>query len=513
MSNDKTNKVMLTILDGWGYRKEKDYNAVATGNHPIWERLLKENPSANLITFGEDVGLPEGQMGNSEVGHTNIGAGRVVYQDLPRITLSIKHGEFAKNEKILESMRIAKANKKPIHIMGLFSNGGVHAHMDHYLYAAELFAKEGINVILHIFTDGRDTPPQSAIKYIDSLDLLLENYHNIKVATVCGRYYAMDRDNRWERVSLAYNAIVSAKSDKNYSSAKQAIEQAYSSNETDEFIKPVVIGNYKGMNDGDLVFMVNFRSDRAREILDCLLISDFSGFEREKIVKIANPLGMVTYSDKLDKVLNTVFEPSNLHNTIGEWLCKNGLTQLRVAETEKYPHVTFFFSGGQEDKFKGEDRILIPSPKVATYDLQPEMSAFEITDGLVTAIDSKRYDFIVVNYANGDMVGHTGVMEAAVKATEAVDECLGDLEKAVIKNNYTWLIIADHGNCETMWDKEHNVPHTQHTTNLVKIILVNAKDKTLTLKDGRLADVAPTLLELMNIEKPKEMDGISLLKK
>ena len=509
-----TQKVILTILDGWGYTQEHpEFNAIEVGTTPNWHRLVSNNPSANLITFGEDVGLPEGQMGNSEVGHTNIGAGRVVYQELPKINHSIKTGEFDSNEKIQKAISEAKSHNKRMHIMGLFSDGGVHSHYKHFIHSAELFAKAGVEVVLHLFTDGRDTPPQSAITFDAKLNKLLSSHSNITVGTVSGRYYAMDRDNRWERVELAYNAIVSGVAEKTFNSFKEVLEASYAENVNDEFIKPAIINGYKPMVDGDEVFMINFRTDRARQILDALFMPDFKGFERKKVINFGYSLGMVSYSDALKEKLNIVSTPVDLTNTLGEWLCKKELSQLRVAETEKYPHVTFFFSGGREEPFKGEDRILVPSPKVATYDLQPEMSAFEITEQLTANMREKSPDFIVVNYANGDMVGHTGVLEAAAKAAEAVDKCLEKLEKCVKETGYTWIIIADHGNCETMWDFENNVPHTQHTTNLVKIVLASQDGTNFNLEDGKLADVAPTVLSLMNVEIPKEMDGKSLLKK
>ncbi len=514
MAKKNINKLILTILDGWGYSEEhKEFNAVEGGNTVNWHSILQNNPSCNLITFGEEVGLPEGQMGNSEVGHTNIGAGRVVYQELPRINKAIKNLELEQNPKIIEVIKNLRQSKKRMHIMGLYSNGGVHSSIEHLLYSAELFAKQAVEVILHLFTDGRDTPPQSAKNFNKALDDMLLKYPNIKLGTVSGRYYAMDRDKRWDRVELVYNAIVMGKGDQKFSSFSEVIEDSYKNSVNDEFIKPAVINGYKPIEDSDSIFMVNFRTDRAREILEALLFKDFTGFKREKIINFAKSLGMVAYSDSLRKELEIVFEPFDLNNTLGEWLSKNNYSQLRVAETEKYPHVTFFFSGGREEPFPGEERILIPSPKVATYDLKPEMSAYEITEDLIEHMAKNDPDFIVVNYSNGDMVGHTGVLSAALKATEAVDICLAKLEQAVKKYNYIWLIIADHGNCETMWDFKNQVPHTQHTTNLVKAVLCNQQGELRPLYNGKLADVAPTILELMNIEIPTEMNGRSLFKK
>ncbi len=515
MKPENTKKVILTILDGWGYTQDHpEFNAIEVAKTPNWHRLVSNNPSADLITFGEDVGLPEGQMGNSEVGHTNIGAGRVVFQELPRINNAIKSATFDSNEKIQKAISFAKQHNSRVHIMGLFSDGGVHSHCNHFIHSAELFAKSNIEVILHLFTDGRDTPPQSAMTFIDSIDKLLNKYHNIKIGTVSGRYYAMDRDNRWERIELTYNAMVLAKAEKSFNSFKEILEASYAEQINDEFIKPTIITGYKPIEDNDIIFMVNFRTDRARQILDSIFMENFKGFERKKVLKCGYSLGMVSYSDSLKEKINIVFEPANLNNTLGEWLCKKNLKQLRVAETEKYPHVTFFFSGGREEPFNGEDRILVPSPKVATYDLQPEMSAYGITENLTKNMREQSPDFIVVNYANGDMVGHTGIIKAAAKAAETVDNCLETLEKCVIENNYEWIIVADHGNCETMWDFENNVPHTQHTTNLVKIVLAHqSNDIKFQLEKGRLADIAPTILTLMNVKIPKEMDGKSLLKK
>ena len=515
MSKQNKNKVLLTILDGWGETTDNpQFNAIEVGKTPNWHRIVKENINANLVTFGLDVGLPSGQMGNSEVGHTNIGAGRVVFQELPKINMAIKNGEFATNLQITESIKQLKISGGTMHILGLYSNGGVHSHLEHLLYSAELFAKAGVSVNLHLFTDGRDTPPQSAISFLSPLNDLLNKYANMKIASVSGRYYAMDRDNRWERVELAYNAITSGNGE-THNSIEELLDNAYKNNITDEFIKPAVINSYSGMKDNDSLFMINFRTDRAREILDALVMPNFTGFPRKKIMKLGYSLGMVGYSESLQTILNIVFSSNNLENTLGEWLAKENCSQLRVAETEKYPHVTFFFSGGREVPFNKEDRLLVPSPKVATYDLQPEMSAPEITEKLVNAISSENYDFIVVNYANGDMVGHTGIIEAAAKATETVDNALLELEKAVKEHGYIWLIIADHGNCEKMWDEINQVPHTQHTTNLVKAVLLNhgLYGNISELNNGKLADIAPTILALMNLSQPSEMDGISLLKK
>ncbi|UQY80903.1 2,3-bisphosphoglycerate-independent phosphoglycerate mutase [Candidatus Hepatincola sp. Av] len=505
-------KLLLTILDGWGENKNPKYNAIEVGKTPTWHKILDSNPHAHLITFGKEVGLPDGQMGNSEVGHTNIGAGRVVFQELPRINNAIADKSFDAEKPIQETIALLKKNQQTLHLMGLFSDGGVHSHISHFLHCMELFAKENIKVTLHLFTDGRDTPPQSALTYITQLQPLLEKYKNITIGTICGRYYALDRDHRWERITLAYNAIVAGKAPK-FNTAIEAIKNSYNSKITDEFIKPVVIGNYAGINNNDAIFMVNFRSDRVRQILNAILEPKFNDFTREKVITVSKALAMVSYSDTLQKIMQVIFKPQAIKNSLGEWLASHNCHQLRVAETEKYPHVTFFFNCGQEKPFKNEERILIDSPKVATYDLQPEMSAYKITEKLTVALDSQKFDFIVVNYANGDMVGHTGILEAAAKATEAVDVCLAKLEQSIIKNDYIWVIIADHGNCETMWDIEKQIPHTQHTTNLVNIILYAHGHNVKELHDGKLADVAPTILELLSIEKPQEMNGKVLLKK
>jgi 2,3-bisphosphoglycerate-independent phosphoglycerate mutase len=397
--------------------------------------------------------------------------------------------------------------------MGLYSEGGVHSHMKHMLFATEHFAASGVNVVLHLFTDGRDTPPQSAIHYVDALNNLLAKYPNIKVGTVSGRYYAMDRDKRWDRIELAYNTMVLGESEKTFATFKEVLEDSYANGVNDEFVHPAVISGYEPMKDSDMLFMINYRTDRAREILDALVMPNFSGFNRKKVINFGYSLGMVAYSDSLAEKLHTVFAAENLENTLGEWLAKHNLTQVRVAETEKYPHVTFFFNGGREEPFVGEERILVPSPKVATYDLKPEMSAYEVTEKLTKYMAEKSPDFVVINYANGDMVGHTGVLAAAAAAAETVDKCLADLEKCVKENDYVWIIIADHGNCETMWDFINNVPHTQHTTNLVKVVLANQHGTNFGLVDGKLADIAPTILNLMHVEIPTEMSGKSLLKK
>lgn len=508
-TNQKGRKVLLTILDGWGIGDKPQYDAVVQGANKTWQDLVSSSPTAELLTFGESVGLPKGQMGNSEVGHTAVGAGRIIWQDLPRINKAIEDKEFDQKELIQNAINKLANTSNSLHIMGLFSDGGVHSHMEHFLYVIELFAKNQVNVVIHLFTDGRDTPPNTAIQYIEKLLILCDQYANIYLATISGRYYAMDRDKRWDRVELAYNAIVSAKGEI-FSDAKQLLQNSYQQQVFDEFIIPAVHENYTGMKDNDSIFVVNFRADRVRQLLDSLLNHNFKEFSRDKLIAFNLKLAMVKYSDYLAQLTDIVFPVIENINTLGEWVAKAGLKQLRIAETEKYPHVTFFFSGGREEAFDGEERILIPSPKVATYDLKPEMSAFEITDNLVDALDSLQYDLIIANYANGDMVGHTGVLDAAIKATSAVDKCLERVKETVERNDYVWLIIADHGNCELMWDERHNTPHTQHTTNLVNIVLYNYKHN-IQLHAGGLSDIAPTILKLMNLPLPNEMEGKSLI--
>ncbi|MEC4591461.1 2,3-bisphosphoglycerate-independent phosphoglycerate mutase [Nitrospirillum amazonense] len=513
-ATDKTSKaprpVVLCIMDGWGYREEVADNAVAQGNTPNYDRLWQESPHGLLSASEEDVGLPAGQMGNSEVGHMNLGAGRVVFQDLPMIDRAIAQGEFETNGALSAFKAALKKSGGTAHILGLASPGGVHSHQDHMVALARTLAQAGIPVALHAFTDGRDVPPQSALEQLAAIEAGLKDAPGAKIATVDGRYYAMDRDKRWDRVEKAYRALVSAVGER-ADSAEAAVKQSYDADKHDEFILPTVIGDYAGMKDGDGVLMANFRADRAREILSALVEPEFSGFDRGTPVKFAAQLGMVEYSSTLAKYLPAIFPPKEIRHTLGEIVSQKGLKQLRIAETEKYPHVTFFFNGGEEKVYEGEERILIPSPKVATYDLQPEMSADELTDKLVAAVDSGAFDLVVVNYANPDMVGHSGILAAAVKAVEAVDRSIGRLEAAVKRQGGALLITADHGNCELMKDPETGGPHTAHTLDLVPAILVNAPADVVRLERGKLADVAPTLLELMGLPQPEEMTGHSLL--
>ncbi|HET9148776.1 MAG TPA: 2,3-bisphosphoglycerate-independent phosphoglycerate mutase [Acetobacteraceae bacterium] len=498
--------VMLVILDGFGWREERADNAVTLARKPNFDRLWAESPHAFLKTCGLDVGLPEGQMGNSEVGHTNIGGGRVVMQELPRIDQAISSGELAQNPALKRFTAALRDSGGACHLLGLISPGGVHSHQDHVVALARLVVEAGIAVRVHAITDGRDTPPEAGADYVRSLMAGLPQ--GAGIATVIGRYFAMDRDRRWDRVRLAYDLFTSGKG----SAAEDpvaAIRQSHQAGITDEFIKPVAIGGYQGMADGDGLLCANFRADRVRQILDALLDADFDGFPRTKRVKFAAALGMRSYSNALDRHLHSLFPPEPLDQLLGGIVSAAKLRQLRIAETEKYPHVTYFLNGGREEPFEGEERILIPSPKVATYDLQPEMSAPEVTARAVGAIRSGSYDLIVLNFANPDMVGHTGSLDAAVKAVEAVDEELGRIAEAVKAQGGALLVAADHGNCEMMRDPETGGPHTAHTLNRVPVLLAFAPPGTR-LHDGRLADLAPTLLALMGLEQPRAMTGASL---
>lgn len=503
----KRRPVMLVVLDGWGWREDAAANAVREAKTPTFDRLWATCPHGFLRTSGNDVGLPTGQMGNSEVGHLNIGAGRVVMQDLPRIDDAIASGEIAKAPAVTGLIAKLKASGGTCHLVGLVSPGGVHSHQNHAVALARILTDAKIPVAVHALTDGRDTAPQSAADYLKSFTAALPA--SAKVVTVIGRYYAMDRDKRWDRVSKAYDAIVSGEGAR-FTDAQAAIADAYASKVTDEFIVPAAIGDYDGMKDGDGVLCFNFRADRVREILDAMLDPAFDGFARSRTVKVAAAVGMAQYSESLDKLMATIFPPQSFPNILGEVVADAQRTQLRMAETEKYPHVTYFLNGGREEPFNGEDRIMVPSPKVATYDLQPEMSAPELTDKAVEAIKSGKYDLIVLNFANADMVGHTGSIPAAVKAVETVDTGLGRIAKAIEQMGGALLVTADHGNAEMMVDPETGGPHTAHTLNPVPLILMGAGNR-IVVKEGRLADIAPTLLELMGLPKPAEMTGTSLL--
>lgn len=498
--------VMLVVLDGFGWREDKSDNAVKLASIPVFDRLWATCPHTFLDTSGEDVGLPEGQMGNSEVGHLNIGAGRVVMQELPRIGRAARDGSLAASPVLHDFITTMKATGGTCHLMGLVSEGGVHAHQDHAVALARILADAGVPVAFHVFTDGRDTAPQSGLGYLEKLSAALPP--SVKIATVSGRYYAMDRDNRWERVSKVYDAIVSAKGPR-MEAPREVLEHSYAADITDEFVVPTVIGDFQGARDGDGIVSFNFRADRIRELLNALIDPDFKGFERQTVRHFAATVGMTRYSDDLARLITVLFPPQELGDLLGDVVSEAGRMQLRMAETEKYPHVTYFLNGGRETPLKGEDRILVPSPKVATYDLQPEMSAPELTDKAVQAIDSGKYDLIVLNYANPDMVGHTGVLSAAIKAVETVDTGLGRLVEAVQRQGGCLLATADHGNCETMRDPETGEPHTAHTLNKVPCVLVGAGD--VTLQTGRLGDLAPTLLALMKLPQPAAMTGRSLI--
>ncbi len=510
MTQIRPKPVVLCILDGWGERSDAPDNAISNANTPTWDAMVAGLPRSHLNASAGEVGLPDGQMGNSEVGHMNLGAGRVVLQELPKIDKTIADGKLPDEPSLVDFIKALKAHGGTCHLMGLLSPGGVHAHQDHMVALAAAVTAAGIPVRVHAFTDGRDTPPQHGATYIKKFDADIAGLDDCRVATVVGRYYAMDRDKRWERVEKAYDCMVTATGD-HAENAEAAVQASYAADVTDEFILPVVIGDYAGMKDGDGVLMANFRADRAREILSALCDPSFDGFQRSKSIDFAARLGMVQYSSAHAEFMTAIFPPSQLSNILGQVVSEAGMTQLRIAETEKYAHVTFFLNGGREQVFDGEERILVPSPKVATYDLQPEMSAPEVTDHLVDAIIGHKFDLIVVNYANGDMVGHTGVLPAAVKAAETIDAALKRLQDAVTEAGGVMLVTADHGNCEQMGDPENGGAHTQHTLNPVPFIMVNPPAYVTGLKAGRLADVAPTLLRLLGLPQPAEMTGRSLI--
>jgi 2,3-bisphosphoglycerate-independent phosphoglycerate mutase len=500
--------VVLCILDGWGERAETEGNAPALANTPNIDRIWADCPKATLITHGPDVGLPTGQMGNSEVGHTNIGAGRVVAMDLGAIDLAIEDGSFFTNQAIVDFAATLKASGGTAHLMGVVSDGGVHGHIVHVLAACKALADAGVPVVLHAITDGRDVAPDSAARFVD--ELMAKLPAGCRVGTVIGRYWAMDRDNRWERVGRAYQAMVNAQGE-HAATPAEAVAQSYAKSEMDEFVAPTVIADYAGARDGDGFFCLNFRADRAREILAALGAPGFDGFDTGKRPVWAAMLGMVEYSTAHNAYMQTAYPKREIKNTLGEWVAKQGLTQFRLAETEKYPHVTFFLNGGKEVPEKGEDRFMPKSPKVATYDLQPEMSAPEVTDQFIGAIEHG-YDLIVVNYANPDMVGHTGSLPAAIAACEEIDRDLGRVLEALKKAGGAMIVTADHGNCETMIDPETGGPHTAHTTNPVPVALIGGP-VGVRLRKGRLADLAPTLLDLMQLPVPPEMTGKTLIER
>ncbi|MGH8091150.1 MAG: 2,3-bisphosphoglycerate-independent phosphoglycerate mutase [Rudaea sp.] len=502
--------VLLLILDGWGHREARDNNAIAQANAPNWRRLLATCPHTLVQTHGQHVGLPDGQMGNSEVGHMNIGAGRIVYQDLTRIDAAIADGSFFSNPALLRAfaaVKRASSEQATLHVFGLLSPGGVHSSEEHVFALLDMAQKNGVErVAVHAFLDGRDTPPQSARASLEKLQARCHALGNARITTVSGRYYAMDRDKRWERVKLAYDAVAEGVAEFHADSALAALEAAYARGETDEFVKPTVIASAAKIADGDAVVYMNFRADRARQLTQAFVDADFSGFARARTIRLSAFVTLTHYSDDLH-VSAEAYPPQSLANSLGEYLSGLGLKQLRIAETEKYAHVTFFFSGGREEPYPGEDRILVPSPKVATYDLQPEMSCPEVTERLVAAIASGKYDFIVCNLANADMVGHSGKLDAAIKAVEAVDVALGKLEAAIRAAGGEMLISADHGNLEQM-RADDGQPHTQHTVGPVPLVYVG---REATLAPGALRDLAPTVLALMALPQPAQMTGRSLV--
>ncbi len=512
MKNKETKRSMLIILDGWGHGPDPEVSAIAQAKTPFVDSLYQTYPNSELITYGEEVGLPAGQMGNSEVGHLNIGAGRIVYQELLRINNAIKDKSFHENKVLQEALAYAKSEKKSVHLMGLLSDGGVHSHIEHLKALCDMTNEQGLeDVFIHAFMDGRDTSPRGGINYLKNV---LEHIDgsSVKLASIIGRYYAMDRDKRWERIKLAYDLLVNGKGERTRNPL-ETIQASYDRGDkfTDEFLQPIVVENNDGnattIKEGDVVIFYNFRTDRPRQITDVLTQRDMPEFGMKKL-----SLKFVTMTryDETFEDLDVVYSKEDLRNTIGEVLSRHGKSQVRIAETEKYPHVTFFFSGGREDAFEGEERIMLPSPKVDTYDLKPEMSAEGITDAIIKTIENKTPDFICLNYANTDMVGHTGDFKAAIKAAETVDGCVERLIGIANKYNYSSIIIADHGNSDFMIN-ENGTPNTAHTTNPVPCFYINEKDKTAKLNSGKLADIAPTILDIMELDLPEEMTGVSLL--
>ncbi len=505
MTEQTTRPVMLVILDGFGWREETADNAVRLAKTPHFTRLWNACPHALLDTSGRDVGLPTGQMGNSEVGHLNIGAGRVVTQELVRIGDAVDDGSIAKEPAFTDLVAKLRASGGTCHLMGLVSPGGVHSHQDHAAALAHFLRDAGVKVVVHAFTDGRDTPPQSAGDDLARLSEALPG--DVPIATVTGRYFALDRDKRWDRVSQAYGVIANAEGPR-FPDAQSVIQAAYAAGKFDEFVPASVVGEYQGMKDGDGILCFNFRADRVREILAAFVDPTFDGFPLPRPIKLAPAVGMTRYSDALAPFLGVLFTPEPMDHVLGQVVADAGRTQLRMAETEKFPHVTYFLNAGREKPYAGEERIMVPSPKVATYDLQPEMSAAELTDRAVEAIDSRKFDLIVLNFANPDMVGHTGSLPAAIKAVETVDTGLGRIAAAIAAQGGAMLVTADHGNCEMMRDPDTGGPHTSHTTNPVPVFLMGGG--VAAIRHGRLADLAPTLLSLMGLPQPREMTGRSL---
>ena len=503
----RSSPVVLCIMDGWGLRESPDANAVALARTPVFDALAARWPHARLSASGRDVGLPEGQVGNSEVGHMNIGAGRVVMQDLPRINAALADGSLAAHPELGRLARDLAGTGGRVHVMGLLSPGGVHSHQDQMLAVITGLVDAGADVIVHGFTDGRDVLPRYAAESLPGFLAALPD--TVTFGTLIGRYWAMDRDQRWDRTARAFSAIVQGVTDHPAAADPlTALRDAHDNDESDEFITPRVIAGYDGMRDGDAVVMINFRADRVRQLLACWLFPD----EAEGAMpppRLAGAIGMTSYSTALDAKMTTLFGPQQISDTLGEVVATAGRRQLRLAETEKYPHVTFFLNGGDESETQGEERVMVPSPKVATYDLQPEMSATDVLAVALESLSHHHHDLVVLNFANPDMVGHTGDLEAAIKAVETVDDCVGRLAEAVLARDGRMIVTADHGNCEVMWDDSAGSPHTAHTTNLVPVILVGAPDGTR-LRDGRLADLAPTLLDLMGIDRPPAMTGSPL---
>lgn len=506
------NKVILCILDGWGYRKEKDFNAIKLANTPFYDKLNETLPRTFLRTSGTDVGLPEGQMGNSEVGHMNLGAGRIILQDLPRIDLAFQNNDIENSKYLRHFIKEIKKTNGVCHLLGLLSDGGVHAHERHILQLAKILNDNHVKTKIHAFLDGRDTPPREAATSLKAFQKEIESFPQVEIATISGRYFAMDRDKRWDRVAKAYNSLTLGNSTKTNDFVQTIIDH-YDQDISDEFIPPHCLESYNGMQDGDALLMANFRSDRVRELLSALLIPDFKEFETPKKINFSSQLGMMSYSQELDAYLPSLFPPKEVTNVLGKVISDAGGKQLRIAETEKYAHVTFFFNGGNETPYPHEDRILVPSPKVATYDLKPEMSANEVTEKLRQALSEKDYDLVILNYANPDMVGHTGDLGAAIKAVETIDKCLETLLSKTDETGHIVLITADHGNCEMMQDPKTKKPHTAHTLQKVPLLFYNLPPEFSDPEEGRLADIAPTILELMGLKMPIEMKGVCLLQK
>ncbi|WDM84986.1 2,3-bisphosphoglycerate-independent phosphoglycerate mutase [Ehrlichia sp. JZT12] len=495
------NSVILCILDGWGNGDNNQFNAIAQTHKPCWDNIISQYPKSHLITHGLDVGLPEGQIGNSEVGHMNLGSGRIVLQDLCKINNEIKN--IRTNPNLLEFIKKVKKNNGICHIAGLLSDGGIHSSQTHMFEIIDALSNLQMQVAIHIFLDGRDTPPISAIKYINILCNHIKYLHNVNIATISGRYYAMDRDNKLDRTIKTYNTIAFADG-KRYEDPISAVQDSYTAGITDEFVLPCVIGNYCGINPSDGFIMTNFRSDRVIQIMKTII----GDIQIDNHIKLKNTIGMVKYSDTIN--IPCLFPNHNISNTLGEVIANNQLHQLRIAETEKYAHVTFFFNGSKEDLFENEDRIIIPSPSTTTYDLIPEMSAYKVTDTIIEKIKLQKYSLIIANYANADMVGHTGNIDATKQAIGVLDQCLNRILNCIYNTNNVLIITADHGNAEQMFDPKNNMPYTAHTLNPVPFIICNY-NKKISLKNGRLCDVAPTILEILNIAKPKEMTGISLI--